>query len=74
MQESETGKLPKDQREANENKIKKTQIFSVFGADMRTVVECLSCNHKSITHERYYDLNIVRVANKVGVPKSKHSA
>lgn len=26
---------------------------------MKTIVECLTCNHKSITPERYYDFNIV---------------
>ena len=40
---------------------------------MRTVVECLSCSHKSITNERYYDFNIVKLADKLGVPESQHS-
>ena len=48
MQESETGKLGKE-REENEKKIKKTKVFDIFGGIIKTVVECLNCNHKSIT-------------------------
>ena len=59
MQDHETGKLPKEQRDDNEKKIRLTQSFGVFGGVMKTIVECLGCSHKSITPERYYDFNIV---------------
>jgi len=37
---------------------------------MKTCVECLSCGHKSITSERYYDFNIVPFLDKrLGVSK-----
>lgn len=68
MQETETGKLGKV-REENEKKIRKTQIFDIFGGIMKTSVECLGCGHKSLTTERYYDFNIVhRVDKESGVP------
>ena len=62
MQDHETGKLPKEQRDENEKKIKLTRTFGVFGGLMKTVVECLGCHHKSITPERYYDFNIVHAS------------
>jgi ubiquitin carboxyl-terminal hydrolase 36/42 len=58
MQEAETGKLGKE-REANEAKIRGSRAFKVFGGVMKTCVDCLNCNNKSITTERYYDFNIV---------------
>lgn len=58
MQESETGKPGKD-KEAHEGLIKNSRIFGVFGAIMKTCVDCLGCGFKSITKQRYYDLNIV---------------
>lgn len=73
MQESETGKLGKE-REENEKKIKKTKVFDIFGGIIKTVVECLNCNHKSITTERYYDFNIVLCMDKgLGMSESQLS-
>lgn len=58
MQEVETGKLGKD-RLSNEQKIVKTKTFKVFGGRMRNCVRCHNCGYKSLTSERYYDINIV---------------
>lgn len=66
MQESETGKAVKE-REENERRIRRSKTFDIFGAEMKTVVECLNCSHKSETAERYYDLNIVRLPFKLGM-------
>ena len=63
MQEAETGKLGKE-RESNEAKIRASRTFGVFGGIMKTSVDCLNCNHKSITAERYYDFNIVSNLDK----------
>jgi hypothetical protein len=60
MQDAETGKLGKD-RQKNEIAIAKTLAYKVFGGKLRTFVHCLSCNHRSLTSERYYDLSIVPV-------------
>lgn len=68
MQDSETGKLGKD-REKNESSIKKTKIFNIFGGIIKNVVLCLSCKHKSVTKERYYDLNIVKNYFNIVMPK-----
>jgi ubiquitin carboxyl-terminal hydrolase 36/42 len=66
MQDSDSGKLPKEskEREAYEKRIRASSVFGVFGGLMKTVVECLSCQHKSVTEERYYDFNIVCLADK----------
>lgn len=74
MQDSETGKLGKD-REENEKKLKKTQVFDVFGGIVKTSVECLSCSRKSITTERYYDFNIVLcMDDRIGVSAGEFPA
>lgn len=58
MQEIETGKLGKD-RLANEQKIVQTKTFKTFGGRMRNCVKCHNCGYKSLTSERFYDINIV---------------
>lgn len=66
MQETETGKAgkEKDAKEVLEGRIKASKVFGVFGGIMKTCVDCLNCNNKSITTERYYDFNIVRNLDK----------
>ena len=60
MQEAETGKLGKE-RDKNEIMIAKSLAYKVFGGRLRTFVHCLSCQHRSLTSERYYDLSIVKM-------------
>ena len=36
-----------------------TKTFKVFGGRMRNCVLCYNCGYKSLTSERYYELNIV---------------
>ena len=59
MQDAQTGKLGKE-REKNEIAIAKSLAYKVFGGRLRNYVHCLSCEHRSLTSERYYDLNIVK--------------
>ena len=58
MQEAETGKLGKEQKK-NEQVIAMSKTFRVFGGRMMNCVLCHNCGYKSLTSERYYDLNIV---------------
>ena len=60
LQNAETGKLGKN-RDKNERIIAHTLMYRVFGGKLRTCVVCAGCHHKSLTEERYYDLNIVTI-------------
>ena len=70
MQEVETGKLG-TQYDKNEQTIVKTKTFRVFGGRMRNCILCHNCGYKSLSSERYYDLNIVLDIIKIGMPEIK---
>lgn len=56
-----------------EKKIQNTQTFKIFGGISQTCVHCLNCHYKSITKERYYDLNIVNIILNSVMPKIEYS-